>query len=104
MVCAVNSVKHSETERCVEMKWFLKKTVVWNDLRNQRKQEEIQRVACEGQDRRVAIGNTTLIDLVHLSDLKLSVVISNIKSKTATACFFSFLYFTLKHCFSPVHL
>lgn len=45
---------------------------------------------CEGlqlhkdeTDRRVAIVNTTLIVLVHLSDLKLRVLISHIKSETA---------------------
>lgn len=69
----MDSVKHSETERCVEMKWFLKKTVVWNDLRNQRNRKKFNELSVRDlnstrQDRRVAIGNTTLIDLVHLSD------------------------------------
>lgn len=55
-------------------------------------------------DRRVASGNTTLIVLVHFSDLKLRVLISNIKSKTANVQIFFLFIFSLKHCFSPVHL
>ncbi len=54
-------------------------------------------------DRRVAIGNTTLIVLVHFSNLKLRVWINNIKSKIANVPIFFFI-FNLKHCFSPVHL
>lgn len=110
-VCAVNSVKHSETVMCVcvskcKSKWFLKKTCLeWPEKPYKTGRNSVSCLwgtwAIQDKTyRRGAIGNTTLIDLVHFSDLKLPVLISNIKSKTATVSF----TFTLKHCFSPVHL